>query len=197
MRHEGNSSAGTHSHEELFTREFLCPAISRYFKSAIRNRLPLSDLEIEKGLGTEGFQNCPDFSFTPARQQPHFFTKSDIIKGKPPESWFKLSNAKLPRFQACPDFAIKDPLPFRAIGEVKFFKAPSKSKAISELYNATRQAVFYLGAFHKEYDNAILVFADATPNNVFRSAIKDLNEELIRRYGEETGIYLSVISLVK
>ena len=66
----GKSSAGNRSLEELFTREVLCPTINRYFRKEIREQLNLTDMEITDGLGTEGFQNCPGFGFTPARQKP-------------------------------------------------------------------------------------------------------------------------------
>lgn len=195
LRRTGASSAGTHSAEELFTREFLCPTISRYFRNEIRNQLSLTDEQITRGLGTEGYQNCTGFGFTPARKQPHFFTKSDIVRSDPPPAWFKHSEKPLPKFQACPDFAIDQPLPFRAVGEVKFFKEGSKETAIRELYNATRQAVFYLGAFRQDYDAAILVVADASPEHVFKGALEDLRPELLSRYGEDTGIYLVTIGL--
>ncbi len=195
LKKSGRSSAGSHSIEELFTREYLCPAISKYFTDKIDSKLALSNIEIEKGLGTEGFQKCPGFSFTPARRQAHFFTKNDVIKSKPPLAWFKSSEKNLSKFQACPDFAIREPLPFNAIGEVKFFNNRLITSAIDELYNATRQAVFYLGAFRGEYDNAILVFVDATPARTFKEALKELRPELLERYGCETGVYLCVIGL--
>ena len=196
LQRDGSSSAGTHSIEELFTREFLCPTISSYFREEIRDKLNLSDEQITNGLGTEGFQNCPGFGFTPARRQAHFFTKSDVIRPDPPTTWFKSSEKALTKFQACPDFAISDPLPFRAVGEVKFFKEGSKETAVKELFNATRQATFYLGAFCNEYDAAILVVADASPGHVFKAALEDLHPDFLSRYGEATGVHLAVIGLI-
>lgn len=195
IKSTGSSTAGRHSDEEIFTREFLCPTITHYFRTEFVNNPPLTEQEITKGLGTEGFQNCPGFGFTPARKRPHFFRKSDIVRAEPPEEW-RISSAKsLPKYQACPDFAITTPLPFRAIGEVKFFKGDSTEKALQELYNATRQSVFYLGAFNKEYDSAILIVADASPNHTFKKSLSELQADLLSRYGEDTGIHLAVICL--
>lgn len=195
IKSTGSSTAGRHSDEEIFTREFLCPTISRYFRNEFTRIPSLTDREITEGLGTEGFQNCPGFGFTPARKQPHLFRKSDIVNAEPPAEWRISSTKPLPKFQACPDFAITTPLPFRALGEVKFFKGGSSDKAIQELYNATRQAVFYLGAFNKEYDSAILVIADASPNHTFKKSLNDLQPSLLSRYSEDTGVYLLVICL--
>lgn len=185
------SSAGTRR-EEVFTREFLCPAISDYFYNIIRNSLNLSDDEIMSGLGTEGYINAKGFGFTPARQKCHFFTKSDIVKSTIPDSW---TNGHHRRNQACPDFAIRAPLPFSTIGEVKFFHSGGQKSALKELYNVARQAVFYLGAYACEYDSALIVVADASKGHVFHNAIKQVNPEIINRFGDETSIYLSVIAL--
>src|SRR5439155_5390119 len=57
-----SSKAGTR-HEEVFTREFLCPVIGKFFYEHVRSELNLSDAEIKRGLGTEGFENCPGFGF--------------------------------------------------------------------------------------------------------------------------------------
>ncbi|MBI4525636.1 MAG: hypothetical protein HY695_17710 [Deltaproteobacteria bacterium] len=77
------SSAGKRP-EEVFTREFLCPAIRKHFSVEARDQLDLLDEEIARGLGTEGFQNCEGFGFTPARKRKHLFTKGDIVKADPP-----------------------------------------------------------------------------------------------------------------
>lgn len=191
---DGTSTAGRHSMEELFTREFLCPTMSNYFRETVRAQIGLSDNDIKLGLGTEGFQGCEGYGFSPARRSKHLFTKSDIIKAEPPPSWTD-ADKTLPSFQACPDFAIRHPLPFRAVGEVKFFREGSPSSAIKELFNAARQAVFYLGAFIGDYDSAIVVVADASPEHVFKSTLKDMHPELLSRFGDESRVHLAVVRL--
>lgn len=191
---EQSSKAGTR-HEEVFTREFLCPTIADYFYKTIRSELLLNDDEIKKGLGTEGFQNCPGFGFTPASQIKHLFTKSDIIKSEPPVSWFPEFDRQLPHFQACPDFAITKPLPFSVVGEVKYFKSGSPSKVIKELYDAARQALFYLGTFHSKYDAAMIVVADASKNHGFHKVLQSMNYRLMERFGAGTDIYLLTVRL--
>jgi hypothetical protein len=194
LARSGKSAAGKLP-EEVFTREFLCPTVADYFYIEIRRDLSLRDDQIEEGLGTAGFENCPRFGFTPARKAPHLFTKSDVIRPKAPLRWTNKA-VMLPAYQACPDFAIRKPLPLSVVGEVKYFRGRTKDSAVKELYDCTRQAVFYLGAFRGEYDNALLVVADASPDNVFRQALlEDLNEELLRRFGEATGIFLVDIAI--
>lgn len=189
-----SSSAGT-SREEVFTREFLCPSIAKYFYKVVRHDLDLSDEEIKCGLGTEGYQNCPGFGFTPARSRKQLFTKSDIIKPKPPESWFEASEKKLSAFQACPDFAIGDPLPISVVGEVKYFTKGSPTLAVKELYNAARQAIFYLGAFQDRYDAALLVVSDASPDHSFMKGLELMKPELLDRFGPESNVYLLSVGL--
>lgn len=182
-------------HEEVFTRDFLCPAIAKYFYEEIRAALDLDDHEIHSGLGAEGFQNCPGFGFTPARKLPHVFTKGDIIKSTPPLGWIE-TNCPLPRYQACPDFAITKPLPISVVGEVKYFRAGSKKQVVKELYDGARQVAFYLGVFRRDYDNGLLVVADASPSHAFVRGISDLHPHLVPRFGPDTGIYLLPLRLI-
>jgi hypothetical protein len=184
---QNNQSLAGKRHEEVFTREFLCPIIAEYFYKEIRATLNLTDDEIAKGLGTEGFKNCPGFGFAPARKLPHLFTKSDIVKSTPPQGWI---TGAIPMYQACPDFAITRPLPVCVVGEVKYFKAGSQNKAIKELYNGARQAVFYLGSFIGEYRGVLLVVADASPDHAFVNALSGLQQDLLNRFGESTSVYL-------
>ncbi|MBF0313624.1 MAG: hypothetical protein HQK52_09415 [Oligoflexia bacterium] len=187
----GNSSAGKSSREEVFTREFLCPAIADFFYRDFRHKTELSDDQIKSGLGTEGFKHLPSFGFTPARKKKHFFTKNDIIRNEPPGSWYSSNPDKAKSFQACPDFAIRSPLPFNCIGETKLLTKGTSKEAITELYNASRQALFYLGAFAPDYTNALLVMADMTPNQVLKTALEeDLNKSILDRFGDETNIHL-------
>jgi hypothetical protein len=189
-----SSTAGSTSKEEVFTREFLCPTIHNYFSSYIRQSLSLSDEDIKRGLGTEGFQNAPGFGYSPARQLRHFFTKSDFVKSSPPQGWFDQTKQP-PKYQACPDFSLRSPLPFSAIGEVKYFRKGSVDAAMKELFNDLRQAAFYLGAYRKDYDSAILLIADETPGKTMEKCVAKLHPDILSRFGEETGIYLVVISL--
>jgi len=178
--------------EEVFTRDFLCPALKDFFYP-YSSDLDLSDSGIQSGLGTEGYANANGFSFTPARERRHLFTKSEIVSSTVPSSW--TDAGKPTRKQACPDFAIRAPLPFSLIGEVKFFKSESTNTALKQLYDAARQAVFYLGAFGGSYKDALIVVADASKTHAFSKGIDMLNPEIHKRFGEETNIYLSVISL--
>lgn len=188
------STAGTRP-EEVFTREFFCPVVAKFFYEWVRSDLRLSDDQIRSGLGTEGYANCPGFGFTPARSKKHVFTKSDLIKTSHPVSWLKRSPARLPDFQACPDFAITRPLPFTIVGEVKYFKSGTPDSAIRELYNATRQAVFYLGAFHGAYESAMIVVGDGSRDHAFFRGLELIKPELLARFGADTSIHLVPVKL--
>ena len=187
MIENGSSMAGKRP-EEVFTREFLCPVIRRYFYKDARGLFDLSKEEIKSGLGTEGSANAKGFGFSPARKQHHLFTKSDIVKQDVPVMW--KNNEKRPN-SACPDFAIRPPLPLSIVGEVKFFKSGGPDRAVRELYDVVRQAVFYLGAFAGEYNNALIVVADATTGHTFVESLELINSEILNRFGKETKIYLA------
>ena len=187
------SHAGTRR-EEVFTREFLCRTLAGYFYVDYRSFLNLTDSEIASGLGTEGYKNAEGFGFTPARKERHLFTKADILKPQIPPSWIT-GDAKPHRNQACPDFAIRDPLPMSILGELKFFRSGNPETAVRELYNAARQATFYLGAFRGEYRQAVVVVADASRGHVFVEGVRRMNPDILERFGEETSIFLSIIPL--
>ena len=191
---KATSTAGSRSMEEIFTREFICKSLLKFFNTEIREQLNLTDEQITKGMGTEGFKNVDGFGFTPARQKKHFFTKGQVIASEPPDAWFKDSDKKLTSYMACPDFAIRAPLPISTVGETKYFTKGSQKAAIKELYNGIRQAMFYLGAFN-EYKDALLIVADASPDHTFASSLDLLEDDLLSRFGEETNIHLCVIKL--
>ena len=186
---DGSSTAGRR-HEEVFTRDFLCPTLHRFFYEHVRSELNLTDEQITVGLGTEGFENSPGFGFTPGHQSNHIFTKSDIARRDPPKAWFAANSRPLPPYQACPDFAIREPLPFSMVGETKYFRNGSATAAVKELYRAARQAVFYLGAFPRRYDAAMIVVGDASPGHTFYKGLESLKPELVQRFGQESNVHL-------
>jgi len=194
------STAGAASPEEVFTREFLCPVLSRFFYEHVRGTLGFEDSQIACGLGIEGFRGrsaktleALGFGFAPARQGKHFYTKDEFVKSTVPKDWGSAQRAA-PK-QACPDFAIQRPLPFSMIGEVKYFRGRTCERAIKELYDASRQAVFYLGAFGGQYQNACIVIADASEEHFFEQSLQHINFGIRERFGKETGVYLCVIPL--
>ncbi len=140
--------------EDVFTSEFLCPAIFKYFDKVVRHSLNLTDEQIKKSLGREG--NVPNFGFSPYRNaNPHLFCKDDFFKQKPPAGWHIGYQGKLPPYRSSPDFAIKDPLPLRIMGEVKFISENS-GKPIMEFYKAVREGIYYLSTFRFQYDRMLL-----------------------------------------
>lgn len=169
-----------------------------FFYVHTRQELKLaSDNEIKSGLGAEGVETLPDYGFTPASKSDHVFTKSEIIKSTPPSDWRLLGTSHLKGHRACPDFAIRRPLlPFSVLGEVKYFRSPSPQGAVRELYNAARQAVFYLGAFRGEYDSIMIVVADASSGHSFFKGMELLKPDLLKRFGPETGIHLLAVKLI-
>lgn len=66
---------------------------------------------------------------------------------------------------------------------------------MKELYNAARQAIFYLGAFQDRYKAALLVVADASPEHSFLQGLELVRSELLDRFGPDSGVYLVSLRL--
>ena len=189
--------------EAIFTAYHLCPAIDSFYSEDMLGKVNCIENEVKLALGTEGFdkvyKRLPRFGFTPARKKKHLFLKSDIVCPKYPRAWRTDSNKSLPRYQACPDFAIKTPLLLvSTLGEVNYFRSGTRERALTELYNVARQATFYLGAFNDEIDKyrrVLLVIADASPDHAFFQGLRLLKPSLRARFGEETNIHLLPLEL--
>ena len=182
--------------EGIFIRSFLCPSICSFFYSKVREELGLLPEAIKTCLGTEDFKRREGFGFAPAIKRNQLFTKSDVVRSTAPDLWRKTSAKKLSELRASPDFAIRKPLlPISIVGEVKYFTGGSPEAGIQELYNAARQAMFYLAALHNTYDAAMIVIADASPKHFFFEGLDMLRPELLSRFGQETNVYLLAIRL--
>jgi hypothetical protein len=66
---------------------------------------------------------------------------------------------------------------------------------MGELYQASRQALFYQAAFHGVYDSALIVFADASPGHFFFEGLGLIKPELLERFGPKTDVHLLPIRL--
>jgi len=184
--------------ENVFIREFLGPAIREFFRGH-----GFTAEQVKEGLSVEGLANSPGFGRTPARKAKHLFTKENVTHSTPPKAWLRTSDERLTQCQACPDFAIRNSLlELSLLGEVKYLTSTSPRAAVRELYNASRQAVFYLGAFRgasdpTTYDSAMVILADASRKEALTEGRALLKEQLFSdRYGPETGIYFVHITLV-
>ena len=169
----------------------MCPSLYDYFPV----KLVFSDDVIKKGLGTEGYQNCFGFGFTPSHGRQHIFRKQDISGNESPPEWLKKNESKLPDYQPCPDFAIRKPLPVSVVGDVKYTPNSSTQEAITMLYSSAREAVLYLGTFHGDYDSALMVVADELKTEVFSKGMQRLKTDLLQRFRFITHIHLSILNL--
>ena len=193
LQNAGVSTAGRHSLEELFSREVLVPAFRRYFyEPNFMARHSFGAEDVKRGLGVEGFKNCEGFGFTPARKKTHILTKSDIVSPTPPNWWFE-PDAKVLGNRPCPDFAMRAPLPFNAVGEVKYFTGKTEESARTMIYNAIRQAIFYLGAYAGEYSTAIVIIADGSEGGIARDVFGGAHPALLERLGEESRVCVQIL----
>ena len=82
-------------------------------------------------------------SASPASYQKHLFTKE---VGTPLDTivdlWWSASK-KLPVSQSCPDWALRDPSPYRVVFEAKFFREGTFNFAQGELVRGIYQCFYY------------------------------------------------------
>ena len=97
----GKCAAGK-SREGVFTAEFLCPVLRKFFNEEVRAGLSQSDEEIQQCLLVKGYKGQSGFGFTPASRRAHLFTKSLILEPTYPTAWLKAEKQPLSKYQACP-----------------------------------------------------------------------------------------------
>ena len=85
-------------------------------------------------------------------------------------------------------------LPISLLGELKY-EHDEKVGALTSIYDAVRQCVFYLGAFNGKYHDAVGLIADATPGHVIADTFDQLPSGLKDRFGSRNHIYLKVVRI--
>jgi hypothetical protein len=151
----------------------------------------------------EGHTNALEFcSGTPARTARHPFTKmistdvTDIMR-----RWRDGSGSSL--VQACPDFAFRDPFPFKVVFEVKYFEQEGTAdKAALDLVTNIYQAFFYRALPYVapkksgppwDYDFSCLLAYDASPNQALFAAWNELAEPVRHGFWEGANLYVMIL----
>jgi hypothetical protein len=138
---------------------------------------------------------------TPARKQGHPFTK--ILGAKPADIIAQWTGDRgAPLRQACPDFAFRDPFPFRIVFEGKYFEANSAGRAKAELVTCTYQAFYYRALPHVpprksspawNYDFACLLLCDASKDGSLKAVWNSLKPEVRRGFWDGANVYVMIL----
>jgi len=194
-----DTKAHLRSPESVFLNHFVIPKIFR----AIRTH-GIGDVEARQSFLCEGYANADLSVFcsgTPARTEPHPFTK--LMGSNAKEIALKWKGNALT--QACPDFAFRNPFPFKIVFEGKYFEQGSAEKAARDLATNIYQAFFYRSLPYVapkksgvawDYDFACLLAYDASPNQTLLTAWNDLAESVRSGFWEGANVYVMILSSV-
>jgi len=194
---------GTGKFEEIFTAEFLVKHIAAFHLSGkFRDLFGLTIEDVKKGLAYEGWnqEGQSKFGSSPT-VEPGF--KTLIRKaGGIADSWKKPDfRGGLSNFSPCPDLAFKSPLPFTAVGDVKYFKdSPTADQILNGLHQAIREIFFYYAALNLGrslpfYESGFLIVGDATEDQSVLKVIRKTNPELKERFYSTAGFFPLVLSI--
>jgi hypothetical protein len=140
-------------------------------------------------------------SGTPARKQKHPFAK--VMGTKPAaimQQWISGHGNALT--QSCPDFATRDPFPFKIVFEGKYFEKGRRDKAQTELVTSIYQAFFYRGLHYDssrkngpvwDYEFACMLAGDVSEEGSLQRAWKEIPGEVKRGFWEGANIYVMVV----
>ncbi len=150
----------------------------------------------------EGYANMLQCcSGTPARTERHPFTKvigtdvTDIMR-----KWKDGNGSSLT--QACPDFALRDPFPFKTVFEGKYFEQGSPDKAARDLVTNIYQAFFYRALPYVapkksgppwDYDFSCLLAYDASPKQTLVAAWNQLAEPIRHGFWDGANLYVMIL----
>jgi hypothetical protein len=140
-------------------------------------------------------------SGTPARKQRHPFAK--IMDTKPSaimQQWMSGHGNALT--QSCPDFATRDPFPFKIVFEGKYFDKGGPGRATTELVRSIYQAFFYRGLPYDssrkkgpiwDYEFACMLAGDVSEEGSLQRAWEALPSEVKRGFWEGANIYVMIV----
>ena len=188
--------------EDAFLYRYVFPIMFRHMKTVEG----IGEEEARQSLLSEYYRNMPEFCRdTPARKERHPFSK--LIGSKPAEivAQWKGENGP-PLKQSCPDFAFRNPFPFKVVFEGKYFGDGGPARAQHELVTNIYQAFFYRGlpfvaartsgqkvAPAWDYDFACLLAYDASRDGTLRDAWGGLSPDVKRGFWEGANVYVMVL----
>lgn len=184
--------------ENAFLYQYAIPIIFRCMQCVDG----IGEKEAKQSLLSEFYKNMKDYSlWTPARTRGHPFTK--VLGARPAEivaRWTGKHGSSLR--QACPDFAFRDPFPFRIVFEGKYFEAGGIDRAKTELVSCAYQAFYYRALPYVpprksspawNYDFACLLAYDASKNGSLREVWNSLKSEVRRGFWDGANVYVMIL----
>jgi hypothetical protein len=155
-------------------------------------------------LLNEYYRSLPQYSIdTPCRTARHPFTK--VFDGKTETIYSRwLDPQGRPALvQSCPDFALREPFPYKTVFEGKYFPNGSLKYARKELVSNIYQAFFYRGLppvpknargrAEWDYNYACLLAYDASPAGALRMAWNELPRPVRKGFWDGANLYVMIL----
>jgi hypothetical protein len=187
------------SAESAFLNHFVVPHLFRY----VSEHPGMDSASARASLLSENYRHMAGFtSGTPARSEGHPFRKALGVRPEAVVRQWRGETPGKPLVQACPDFALRDPFPFRVVFEGKYFAQGSPEKAEVELATDLYQAFFYLGLPHVaakgkrapwNYVYSCLLAFDASPTGALRATWHSLDKHIRRGFWTGANIYVMIL----
>jgi hypothetical protein len=193
-----DSKQHTRYPESAFINYFIIPKLSEFIHVAAS----LSKSDARQALLAEGFRTAElnvYCSGSPARTVGHPFTK---LFNATPEAIALKWTADGSLTNACPDFALRPPFPFKIVFEGKYFVDGSLDKARRDLVTNIYQAFFYralpyVEAKHKgstwDYDYSCLLAYDASEGGNLKHAWDQLVPKVKNGFWEGANVYVMIL----
>jgi hypothetical protein len=141
------------------------------------------------------------FSASPQRQERHPFSK--VIADKPQEIMLRWKGKPSKQtIKSAPDLALRNPLPFNIVFEIKYFEKGNSKKAVTELVANLYQTFFYRALPYVpamkdypswDYDYACLLACDASPDGMLYQSWKSLPQKVRRSFWEGANVYTMIL----
>lgn len=187
--------------ERVFLNRFVVP--TTFFLMQKLDGIEIDGKKARRAFLCEGYANADLSKYcsgTPARTEQHPFTK--IIAPNPDEIVRKWRSSNSPLTKACPDFAFRDPFPYKILFETKYFERGSFEKAARDLATDIYQAFFYRALPYVEpkrsgvawdYDFACLLACDVSPNAALLTAWDELAEPVKAGFWQGANVYVMIL----
>ena len=186
-------------YENRFVKKFILPKVSSYLQLVLG-----APEKACKAFLTEAESPKKEkiASGSPASQNRHLFTKLlGVTSASVVKLWWD-KRQKFPMAQSCPDWAFREPCPYKVVFEAKLFRDGGIEKAKTQLVQGVYQCMFYRGqpaaprtATHTEWDYefACLMAYDVSEQQSLVKAWDSVREEVSEGCWDSANIFVLVL----
>jgi hypothetical protein len=187
-----------YTQEETFLNTFVIPKVY----DALSQYDGMNSVVARKAFLVEGYKKLKTISSgTPMRSQVHPFSKG--IGTTATQIFLKWQGHDgSPFTQSFPDFAIREPFPFKIVFEGKYFSQGSQQKAERDLVNYIYEAFFYRALPYAppgnsgvawDYEFSCLIACDVSHDGTLKSAWNSLPKRVKNEFWNGGNVYVMIL----